>query len=131
MSIKVLIADDDKGIRQMLGALIEREPDLELVGAAGDADEAIKLAERFTPNVALLDVYMPGGGGESAAAGIHAVSPDTYLIALSAEDDASNIVSMFGRGVTTYLVKDAPTTEVLEAIRRGAEQQGGPTPPPS
>ena len=119
MSIKVLIADDEESVRVMLAALIGREPDLEFVGAASDAAEAVELAREFLPDVALLDVRMPEGGGERAARGIHRVSPDTRLIALSAEDEPSSIVAMFGRGVPTYLVKDAPPEQVLEEIRRG------------
>lgn len=128
MDIKVLIADDEQSVREVLGDVIEREPGLELVGVAGDAQEAIDLAATALPDVALLDVRMPMGGGQAAARGIRLLSPDTVIIALSAHDDASNIVSMFERGAATYVAKTASTEEIIDAIRRGAGHQTGSAP---
>jgi DNA-binding NarL/FixJ family response regulator len=101
------------------------------VGAAADAAEAVALARRLSPDVALLDVRMPMGGGPKAAAGIRLSSPETVVIALSAHDDATSILSMLERGVGTYVAKDSPADQVIEAIRRGAEQKAGAFPPPA
>ena len=131
MSIKVLIADDDTSIREALADLIGGEPGLELAGAAADAAEAVTLARKLAPDVALVDVRMPLGGGPKAAAGIRLASPQTVVIALSAHDDAFSVLSMLERGVATYVAKDSPAEQVIEAIRRGAEQQGLPVPPPA
>ncbi len=123
MTIRVLIADDDQSIREALQDLIGHEPDLELVGAAPDAEEAISLARQHAPDVALVDVRMPGGGGRRAAEGIALASPNTTVIALSAHDDAGSVVDMFEGGVGEYIAKSSPTEAVIDAIRRGARRQ--------
>lgn len=120
LSIRVLIADDEQSIREVLSDLIHREPGLELVGTAGDADEAVDLARKTKPDVALLDVRMPKGGGPGAAKGIRIASPETSLIAFSAHDDASSVLAMLDGGVQTYVAKDSPPDQLIEAIRRGA-----------
>jgi len=66
MAIRVLIADDSQHSREALGALIGLEPDFELVGAAADAEEAITLASQHAPDVAIVDVRMPGGGRQES-----------------------------------------------------------------
>jgi DNA-binding NarL/FixJ family response regulator len=124
MTIRVLIADDDKGIRDVLTDVLARESDLALVGVAGDADEAIDLARQHAPDVAILDVRMPKGGGKRAAAGIALASPRTSLIAFSAHDDETNVTDMLVRGTGQYLVKNAPTAEIVAAIRRAARKPG-------
>jgi len=125
VTIRVLIADDDQDIREALRALIAHEPDLELVGAAVDAEEAISLASQHAPDVALVDVRVPGGGGRRAAEGIALASPNMTVIALSAHDDAASVLDMFEGGVGEYIAKDSPTEAVIEAIRRGAHGPNG------
>ena len=122
MSIRVLIADDNQHSREVLRALIGLEPDLEVVGAAVDAEEAINLASQHAPDVAIVDVRVPGGGGRRAAEGIALASPTTTVIALSAYDDARSVLEMFEGGVGEYVAKDAPSEAVIEAIRRGARR---------
>lgn len=116
-TIKVLIADDDPGVRATLIQLLAREQGLKLVGVATDADQAIALAKEHAPDVALLDVRMPGGGGTRAAAGIALAAPRTVMIAFSAREDASSVAEMFERGVGSYVSKDAPLAALVEAIR--------------
>jgi DNA-binding NarL/FixJ family response regulator len=125
MAIRVLIADDNQHSREVLRALIGLEPDLEVVGAAVDAEEAINLASQHAPDVAIVDVRMPGGGGRRAAEGIALASPTTTVIALSAYDDARSVLEMFESGVGEYVAKDAPSEAVIEAIRRGARRLNG------
>jgi DNA-binding NarL/FixJ family response regulator len=120
MAIKVLIADDDEGVRDTLARVMGDEPDLEVVGTAADADEAIDLARRHVPDVALLDVRMPKGGGKRAAAGLALVSPRTVVLAFSAHDDASSIAQMFEGGAGEYVLKDGPTDALFDKIRRHA-----------
>ncbi|HEV3474124.1 MAG TPA: response regulator transcription factor [Actinomycetota bacterium] len=122
--IRVLIADDDPGTRATLIQLLAREQDLKLVGVAGDADQAVALARDHAPDVALLDVRMPGGGGTRAAAGIALASPRTVMIAFSMREDASSVADMFERGVGSYVSKDAPLAALVEAIRAATR---GPT----
>ena len=125
MSIRVLIADDSQHSREALRALIGLEPDLEVVGAAADVEEAINLASQHAPDVAIVDVRMPGGGGRRAAEGIAVASPTTTVIALSAYDDAQSVLEMFEGGVREFITKDAPTEAVIDAIRRGARKVKG------
>ena len=125
LSIRVLIADDNQHSREALRALIGLEPDLEVVGAAADAEEAINLVSQYAPDVAIVDVRMPGGGGKRAAEGIALASPNTIVIALSAYDDAKSVLEMFEGGVGEYISKDAPTEALIEAIRRGARKPRG------
>jgi DNA-binding NarL/FixJ family response regulator len=118
MQIRVLIVDDEKHIRETLSDMLGREPGITVVGTAGDPQEAVILAKQALPDVALLDVRMPGGGGTAAAEGIHRVSPETKMIALSAQEDASSVVEMHTRGVGEYIVKDSPAGQIVDAIRR-------------
>src|SRR6476469_9257791 len=78
--IRVLIADDDRLVREVLAAIIRSEPALSLVAAASDAEEAITVAEAEQPDVAILDVHMPAGGGVRAAREIKRCSPATGVI---------------------------------------------------
>jgi DNA-binding NarL/FixJ family response regulator len=125
MSIRVLVADDSQHSREALRALIGLEPDLEVVGAAADVEEAINLASQHAPDVAIVDVRMPGGGGRRAAEGIALASPTTTVIALSAYDDARSVLEMFEGGVREFIAKDAPTEALIDAIRRGARKLKG------
>src|SRR2546426_12162396 len=86
-SIRVLVAEDAPVVRQALAALLSAEPGLELVGAAEDAVEAIELARRELPDVAIVDARMPGGGGARAVREILLHSPSTVVVALSAHTD--------------------------------------------
>jgi EAL domain-containing protein (putative c-di-GMP-specific phosphodiesterase class I)/CheY-like chemotaxis protein len=120
----VLIAEDDPNVREALAEIIRSEPTFDLVGAAVDATEAIELADAERPDVALLDVRMPGGGGEAAAKGIRRCSPETKLIALSGHDDRGTVRAMLQAGVVGYLVKGGSIEEIVEAIKRAAAGQG-------
>ena len=130
MPIRVLIADDDRSVRAALSDALSAQADMELVGAAAGADEAIALARQHKPDVALLDVRMPGGGGQQAATGISRTSPGTRLVVLSADEDAGSVVEMWQRGVPEYVAKGAPIHDVLDAIRRAAQRYAD-SPPPS
>ena len=123
MEIRVLIVDDEQHIRDALTDLLDREHGIAVVGAAADAQQAINLAGQTHPDVALLDVRMPGGGGTVAAGGIHRASPETKMIALSAQEDASSVVEMLTRGVGEYIVKDSPPGDIVDAIRRAGSEE--------
>src|SRR5438552_448753 len=123
-AIRVLIAEDDELARAALAELIRSEDDLELVAVAGDAAEAVELAKRHRPNVALLDVRMPLGGGPKAARGIRLCSPETRMVALSMLDDRATVLEMIRAGVVGYLVKGEPGPLIVDAIRSSAEGRG-------
>ena len=103
--IRILVADDEREVREALADLINEEPNLQLVGMAGDADEAIELADAARPDVVVLDVAMPKGGGPKAAREIRIRHPGTRLLALSAHEDGASVRAMLGEGAEGYLVK--------------------------
>ena len=122
--IRVLIAEDEPTVRTALSELIRSESEFELVGAAADAAQAIELARVHHPDVALLDVKMPGGGGAQAARGIRALCPQTRVTALSAYDDRTSVLEMLGAGAVGYLVKGTPAVQILDAVRSSARGLG-------
>ena len=115
---RVLIADDDANIRDALRELLESEDGIEVVAVARDAAEAVEAAAREHPDVAILDVKMPAGGGPRAARGILAESPATRIVALSAYGDRASIVEMLSAGAAAYLVKGSMPDEVTQTIQR-------------
>jgi EAL domain-containing protein (putative c-di-GMP-specific phosphodiesterase class I)/CheY-like chemotaxis protein len=116
--IRVLIADDEPALRGALADLLEHEDDVVLIGAAGDADEAIALAGDERPDVALVDVSMPAGGGARAAREIARCSPDTRVIALSAFEDRPTVLEMLRAGAVGYLVKGTAGEEIVDSIQK-------------
>jgi EAL domain-containing protein (putative c-di-GMP-specific phosphodiesterase class I) len=121
--IRVLLADDEPGLRIALTELLSHEDRVELIGTAADAEEAIRLAESDLPDVALIDVRMPEGGGPHAARGISRVSPGTRVIALSAYEDRTNVLDMLRAGAVGYMVKGTAADELVHGIENVA--QGG------
>lgn len=117
--VRVLIADDDPRVRRVLAATLD-VADLEVTGVAEDAEEAIRLAASHRPDVALLDVRMPGGGGPAAARGIAALSPDTRILAHSALEDREPVLEMLRSGAVGYLLKGMDPDELADATRRAA-----------
>jgi EAL domain-containing protein (putative c-di-GMP-specific phosphodiesterase class I)/FixJ family two-component response regulator len=121
--IRVLLADDEEGLRVALTELLSHEERVELIGTAADAEEAIRIAQSDLPDVALVDVRMPEGGGPHAARGISRVSPGTRVIALSAYEDRKNVMEMLRAGAVGYLVKGTGVDELVHGIELVA--QGG------
>lgn len=118
--VRVLVADDEPDLRDALTDLLAHEPSLALVGAASDADEAVSLALREQPDVALVDVSMPAGGGPRAAREIVRSSPRTRVIALSAFEDRATVLEMLRAGAVGYLVKGMAGEEIVDSIHRVA-----------
>ena len=122
MTLRVIVADDDPMIRMALSEVLAAEADLDVVAVAEDADQAIELAAAHTPDVAVLDVRMPGGGGPRAAREIRIRSPRTQLLAFSAYDDSGAAEELKRIGVREYLIKGITNKEIVAAVRRaGAE----------
>ncbi len=122
--IRVLIADDHRDYRDVLSAVIAREHGLELAAIAADAAQAIELAAREQPDVALLDMRMPAGGALAAARGIAACSPHTRMISLSASALAGEL---FESGVVEHVVKGSSIAVIVGSVKRAAEGLGGPS----
>ena len=126
--IRVMIADDEPAVRDALTSLMAEDPEISVVGTGGDAEQAIAIARREHPDVALLDVRMPRGGGPRAAREIRRVSPGTELIALSADDGGQEVDAMLRAGAGAYLVKgEGGSDEIVEAIHRCAHGPDGRT----
>ena len=119
-AIRLLIADDDPAVRLVLSALASRHDDLDLVGEAEDATQAIELTARRRPDVVLLDFDMPGGGGVAAATAILEASPTTRIVALSADGSQGAQYDMTRAGAVGYLVKGAPDEEIVRVLRSSA-----------
>jgi diguanylate cyclase (GGDEF)-like protein len=120
-TIRIVIADDDRAIRLVMSALIARHDDLELVGEAADATQAIDLAAGRRPDVVVLDFDMPGGGGVTAAMAIREANPTTRIVALSADASQGAQYDMSRAGAVGYLVKGAPDDEIVRVIRSSAK----------
>jgi PAS domain S-box-containing protein len=122
-ALRVLIAEDEETLRLALCDLVDGEDGMEVVGCAGSANEAIELAAATKPDIALVDVRMPGGGAEIVRA-TKDRSPTTRALALSAYDDQATVIQMLSAGAVGYVVKGTSPTEILEAVSRAARGQG-------
>jgi EAL domain-containing protein (putative c-di-GMP-specific phosphodiesterase class I)/CheY-like chemotaxis protein len=121
--IRVLVAEDDIAVREALIALIAAERTLELAAAVDDATQAVEAATREQPDVALVDVRMPGGG-PTAARGIKRGSPETHVVAFSAAEDRATVLEMLEAGVVGYLVKGSSVKSIIDFIHQAAAGQG-------
>src|SRR3954453_14446610 len=119
-NVRVLVAEDDPGTRSLLQALVSGEDGLELVAAVADAEAAIQATRVHAPDVCVLDVSMPGGGGPRAARAIRAACPKVRMIALSGHEDRDTVLEMLRAGVVGYVVKGASPEEILDSVRRTA-----------
>lgn len=116
-NIRVLIADDHPVVRTGLALMIKYEPDMEAVGEASDGLEAVSLFRRYQPDVALMDLRMPGMNGVEAIATIRNEFSTARIIVLTTYDSDEDIYLALRSGAKGYLLKDAPCDELLEAVR--------------
>jgi NarL family two-component system response regulator LiaR len=115
--IKILIADDHPPFAEGLTLLFEREPDLVVIATPTNGEEAVKLAKELRPDVAILDVAMPGLNGIEAAKKIKEACPDTAVLMLSAYGYEPYLLSSLQAGVSGYVLKSSPVSELTRAIR--------------
>ena len=118
--IRVLLVDDQQMIRAGLRMLCDAQPDLEVVGEAGDGREAVALAGRLAPDVVVMDLRMPGVDGITATGRILAERPATRVLVLTTFGDDDHLYPALTAGATGFLLKDAPPDELLDGIRRAA-----------
>jgi two-component system response regulator DegU len=125
---RLVIADDSALMRSTLYSQLESA--FECVGMASDADEAIALVSAHRPDVALLDVNMPGGGAMHATREISARSPDTAVVILSIDETHRNVVDLVAAGAITYLVKGIDRDTLIEKLTASinAHRATGATP---
>jgi NarL family two-component system response regulator LiaR len=115
--IRIVIADDHTVFRQGTRGLLERENDMEVVGEAGDGEEAIKIIERLKPDVAILDIAMPKLNGVEVTKRVKPKQPSTAILILTAYDDDEYIFALLEAGAAGYLLKDVDSQEVVDAVR--------------
>jgi two-component system response regulator NreC len=121
MSIGVFIADDHGILRGGLRALIGAQPDMVVLGEAASGPDAESGVKETEPDVVLMDISMPGGGGLAAIAAITRVRPKTRILVLTAHDELGYVRAAADAGAIGYLVKNAVDTELLAAIRAIAQ----------
>lgn len=118
--IRLLLIDDHAIIRQGIKALLRSRPQLQVVAEAGSGEEGIALCELHAPDVVLLDLVMPGMGGVEAARQIKRVSPRTQIIVLTSYHEDEHILPAIRAGALSYLLKDIPPDELVEAVCKAA-----------
>jgi DNA-binding NarL/FixJ family response regulator len=122
--VRVLIADDEDDVRDLLAEMIRREPELELVAATANAAEAIEAAERERPDVAIIDAHMPEGGGVRAIREMAERVPETATIVLSAFDSQTKVVEHLDAGALAYLVKPVSRQDLVATLERAVAAHG-------
>jgi DNA-binding NarL/FixJ family response regulator len=119
--LRVLIADDHPLFRDGLRAMFESEPDLELVGEAATGLEAVDLAGRLLPDVALMDIQMPDMDGIEATRRVIAASPKTRVLMVTMFEDDESVLAAMRAGARGYVVKGMRSADAIRAIRAVAE----------
>lgn len=120
MTIRLLLADDQELIRQALGVLLDLEPDFEVVASVGRGDEVTAAALEHRPDVALLDIDMPGLDGLAAAAVLTAQVPGCRVVILTTFGRTGYLRRAMEAGAVGFVVKDAPADVLADAVRRVA-----------
>lgn len=118
LPIRIMIADDHPLLRQGIRNFLSLEPDFEIIGEAGDGEEAIAQAQSLRPDVLLLDINMPKATGVEVASRLKELCPEVRILALTIQDDENYIMKMIQSGAAGYLLKDVDPSMMVQAIRR-------------
>jgi DNA-binding NarL/FixJ family response regulator len=121
--VTVVVADDQSAVREGLVLLLGTLPGIAVAGQAADGEAAVALVAAVHPDVALMDLNMPGGGGVTATARITAEHPGTRVVVLTTYADDESIIGALQAGALGYLTKDATRTEIGRAIQAAAAGQ--------
>ena len=116
--IRLLLADDQALVRGALAALLDLEPDLEIVAEVGRGDEVVAAARQARPDVALLDVEMPGLDGIAATAALRAALPSCRVLVVTTFGRPGYLRRAMAAGASGFVVKDTPARELADAVRR-------------
>jgi DNA-binding NarL/FixJ family response regulator len=127
--IRVLIVDDHPIVRSGLVGLLDLEADMEVVGEAGDGEEAISRVHALSPDVVLMDLRMPRLDGVGATIRITADFPSSKVLVLTTYDTDSDIIRAVEAGASGYLLKDTPRVQLVEAVRAASRGETVLAPP--
>ena len=127
--IRLLVVDDHPVVRAGMVAVLGEEPDLDVVGEAGNGAEALALVPRLAPDVVLMDLRMPVMDGAEATARLRSLPGAPHVLVLTTYDTDADIVRAVEAGARGYLLKDAPTSVLTDAIRRAARGETVLAPP--
>lgn len=116
--IRVLLADDQAMVRGALATVLDLEPDIEVVGQVGTGDDVVSAAKTHAPDVALLDVQMPGKDGLTAAAELHETLPACRIIVCTTFGRPGYLARAMAAGASGFVVKDSPPEQLVDAVRR-------------
>jgi DNA-binding NarL/FixJ family response regulator len=116
--IKLLLVEDHVVVREGTRQLLENERDMEVIGEAGDGEEAVRLAKQLKPDVIIMDVSMPKLSGLEATKQIKEMSPSSIVLILTGYDYDEYIFSLLESGAAGYLLKDVTGDELIQAVRR-------------
>jgi two-component system response regulator NreC len=119
--IRALVVDDHAVVRAGIRLLLDREDDIEVVGEAGSARDAVFNVRALRPDVVLLDVVMPGESGIEVLPSLLKESPESKVLVLSMQDDPSYVREAFAAGASGYVLKEAADEEVVAAVREIAD----------
>lgn len=117
MAIRVLIAEDQRLLRQCFQEVLEQDPEIEVVGTAADGQEAVVEAERSKPDIVLMDMAMPHLDGVSATAIVHERVPDAKVLILSLHDTPSQVGKAMKAGIAGYILKSVDLEELVRIIK--------------
>jgi DNA-binding NarL/FixJ family response regulator len=115
--IRTMIVDDHALFRRGLEMVLEQEPDIELVGEAGDGAEAVERAAEALPDIVLMDVRMPRSSGIEACRAMKEAAPSTKIVILTISDEEEDLFEAIRAGASGYLLKDIPLDEVADTVR--------------
>lgn len=118
--IRILIVDDQSLFRAGLHTLLDVQPEFEVVGEAENGEEALRLAVQFQPAVVLMDLRMPVMDGAAATRRLHELLPGCHVLVLTTFDDDEDVFEGLRAGAVGYLLKDASSDKLFEAIRSAA-----------
>jgi two-component system, NarL family, response regulator NreC len=119
--LRIVIAEDHETIREGIKLLINAQPDMEVIGEAGDGREAVERVQSLLPDVVLMDVSMPGATGFRATEKLNQTCPQVKVLALTRHRDKAYLQQLVRAGAEGYVLKQSPATELLRAIRAVAE----------
>ncbi len=118
--ITVLLVDDHSLVRQGVRAFLETQPDITVVAEAGDGEEAVRCAAEYAPDVALMDLIMPGMDGVEATRRLTARSPRTNVVMLTSYHDDEHVFPAIRAGALSYVLKEIGPEELADAVRKAA-----------